>query len=285
MLEGDLVPMRRLARRQVVERVVPRGSRPPERLGPPTGGRPMLGQLHDRRLRQYVGALLQDLGCSFVQPPPPGPTHLQGQRMPDQGMGEAQRARRTAHFDEETGRDRGVEDGGNVRIADVEQADEKILAEPRSEHRGRAQHVRRLDAEGSNSAPHDIAQARRYLACVDEILRPHRELIGPVAAYDLSGVHEVTDQMSRVERVAGRLVAEMLNQIERRRSQCAGRDRHGEVGQLAVIEPEQGDSTALGAGDGGQGGAEFIGCALTRVPKAHRDQHWRVDEVAHAMTQ
>ena len=100
-------------------------------------------------------------------------------------------------------------------------------------------------------------------------------------ALDQTGLDPVPDELRRVQRVAGRVVAQSRRDRGRAR---AGLDRH-EVGEVGVVEAAQRDALRVAPVEVGEHEPQLVGHVLGAVAKAHDQQHRGVDQRAREVTQ
>ena len=128
-------------------------------------------------------------------------------------------------------------------------------------------------AESPHPAPHDIEQARRDRGRGERAGEVHL-----VVDDELAGLHEVADELHGVERVAGGLDAQLLQDLAGGAARCVG-DRHDQIGELGVVEARERDAPGVAPVEIGERGEE-LGRLLLGVAKGGHEEHRHVDQRA-----
>ncbi len=200
-VERDAVVVRRLGRCELFERLIAGERRPPLRRVGPAGTCAMPRELDHDVGPDVLGALLERAGGLPVQADAKRSPEVGVQRIGDERVHEPRRSPHRPGVDQEAGTRCGIERFDHDRLRKPDHVDEHVLGELDTEHRRRGQDARRIGTERVDPAPHDVAQARRYVF----LTRGRQVGCGDARVVEAARLDPVPDELRCVERVAGGL--------------------------------------------------------------------------------
>ena len=280
-VERDAVVVRRLGRCELFESLIAGERRPALRRVGPTGQSTVPRELDHDVGSNVLGALFERARSLSVQADAKRSAEVGVQRIGDERVHEPRRSPHRPAVDQESGARRGIERFDHDGLRKPDHVDEYVFGELDAEHRRRSQDARRIGAERADPAPHDVAQARRYII----LTRGRQVRCGDARIVQAARLDPVPDELRRVERIPGGLHTQRGGNAARLDIAGNGRRDGDQIGQLVVVESGELHTSMLAAFEIGQRGSQFLRRVLTRFPAAGDNENRRVGQRVRDVTQ